>query len=129
MRLFVQRFVLALLAAVSLSAASIQIIVRADNGRIKESVTITVNPANGTGNEALLAIKAWRDAQLDNNEPPQALFPNTRAGHLAFWKTVIIPPLRVKARQFPWASLAAKIAISESTATADTNAELRSAFN
>ncbi len=110
------------------SAASIEIIIRNDAGTIKDHVTILVNPANGSGNDVLLAIKDWRDAQLDNAEPPNPLFPDTQAGHEAFWGTVIIPPLKIKVLLFPWADLAAKKAISESTAADDMNAELRSAF-
>ena len=117
-----------LVLVLPLGAASIQIIVRADNGTIKEDVTITVNPANGTGNEVLLAIRNWRDAQIDNANPPQPLFPDTQLGHEAFWRTIMVPPLKVKVLEFPWADLAAKKVISESAATADTNAELGSAF-
>ena len=119
---------LPLVLASSLTAASIQIIVRNDGGTIKEDITIPVNPANGSGNEALLAIQDWRDAQLDNAEPPQPLFPDTQAGHEAFWRTILIPPLKHHVLLFPWADLAAKKAISENTASADMNAELGSAF-
>ena len=92
MRLLLAFLVLAVVA----SAASIQIVVRNDGGTIKEDVTITVNPANGTGNAVLLSIKNWRDAQLDNADPPQPLFPDTQAGHKAFWRTVLVPSLKVK---------------------------------
>lgn len=117
-----------LILAATAFSASIQIVVRADNGTIKENVTITISPANATGNAALLAIKDWRDAQLDNADPPQPLFPDTQAGHEAFWRTVLIPPLKIKVLLFPWADLAAKKTISETTASADMNTELRSAF-
>ena len=117
-----------MLSALLASAASIQIVVRADNGTIKEDVTITVNPANGPGNAALTSIRNWRDAQLDNADPPQPLFPDSQAGHEAFWRTVFIPSLKVKFLLFPWPALAAKKAKAERTAADDMNAELRSAF-
>ena len=49
------------------SATLLEIIVRNDTGVIKENVTITFNPANGTGNEVFL--KVWvRSRLLERDE-------------------------------------------------------------
>lgn len=112
--------------ALPLSAASIQIIVKNDGGTIKEDVTITVNPASATGNAALLAIQDWRDAQLDGAEAPK--FPDTVAGREAFWRAVLLPPLKAMILDFSYAALTTN-KDAETTAKTNTNTELDSVFN
>ena len=119
------RILLCVLAlALPLAGAEIQIIVRADNGTIKENVTIPVDPANGTGNQALLSIQSWRDSQLEGITPK---FPDTPAGREAFWRAVLTPPLKTMVKQFPYSGLAGKKATID-TAEADTSTELDSVF-
>ena len=110
--------------ALPLGAAEIQIIVRADNGTIKENVTVPVNPANGTGNQALLSIQDWRDGQLENETPK---FPDTQAGREAFWRAVLMPPLKDMIKRFPYSGLATKKA-AKTTAGTDEDTELDSVF-
>ncbi len=119
------RTLLCLLAlALPLQAATIQIIVRADNGTEKENVTIPVDPANGTGNQALLSIQDWRDGQVDGLTPK---FPDTQAGREAFWRAVLMPPLKDMIKRFPYSGLATKKA-AKTTAGTDEDSELDSVF-
>lgn len=111
--------------ALPLGAATIQVVVRNDGGTIKEDVTVTLDPTNGTGNEVLLSIQDWRDSQLDEAGLPK--FPDTVAGREAFWRAVLFPVLKRMVLDFSYPGLTTK-KTAEGTAGSDTTTELDSAF-
>ena len=120
------RTLLCLLAliALPLGAATIQIVVRDDGGAIVQNVLIDIGPDSGTGDQALESIQEWRDSQEIDKRPE---FPNTVAGHKAFWDDVLMTPLLRMVDLFPYSGLAAKRTTRE-TAEADRKRELRSVF-
>ncbi len=120
------RYLLCLLIiALSGSAATIRITVSNDAGAVKEDVVITLDPANGTGDQMLKSIRDWRDGQLDGAGDPK--FPDTVAGRKAFWLSVLPGSLKRMVKANPYPGLASKRAARD-VAGADESTELESGF-